>query len=267
MIGKKIRIERIIDRNSGRAVIVPMDHGLTLGPIDGLTDMRGSIAKIAKGNATAVLMHKGMVAHGHRGFGRDLGLIIHLSAGTKLGGDPNAKVIVTSVEEAIKLGADAVSVHINLGADSESLMIQNAGEISRDCSKWGMPLLAMVYPRGREVKDQFDPDAIKTCARVAAELGADIVKTSYTGSVETFREVVQGANIPVVIAGGSVMSSDLEILRMVRDSLDAGGKGVSIGRNIFQHKNISGIMTAVSKIVLEDLDVETAEKYLERKDV
>lgn len=264
MIGKKIRIERIIDRNTGRTVIVPMDHGLSLGPIKGLTDMRSTIAKISEGKATAVLMHKGMVQHGHRGFGKDLGLIIHLSAGTKFSGDPNRKVIVTSVEEAIRLGADAVSVHINLGAETETEMIKSAGEISQKCSEWGMPLLAMVYPRGKTILDPFDPEALKTCARVAAELGADIVKTSYTGDIETFREVVRGANIPVVIAGGPVINSDISMLQMVRDSLDAGGSGVSIGRNIFQHKNITGIMSAVSEIVLNDSDVETALKILEK---
>jgi len=150
------------------------------------------------------------------------------TAGTGLGTDPNSKVIVTTVEEAITLGADAVSIHVNLGADTEPEMICNAGEISRKCQQWGMPLLAMVYPRGKNIKDPFDVDALKTCARVAAELGADIVKTSYTGDIDTFREVVRGAQIPVVIAGGPKMGSDMEMLQMVRDSLDAGGKGVSI---------------------------------------
>ncbi len=126
MFGKHIRMERIIDRNSGRAVIVPLDHGISMGPIPGLTDMRDTINKISIGGATAVLMHKGMVPYGHRSSGKDIGLIVHLSAGTGLGTDPNSKVIVTTVEEAITLGADAVSIHINLGADTEPEMICNA---------------------------------------------------------------------------------------------------------------------------------------------
>ena len=245
MFGKQIRMERIVDRNSGRVVVVPLDHGISMGPIPGLIDMRDTINKISLGGATAVLMHKGMVPYG-------------------LGGDPNSKVIVTTVEEALTLGADAVSIHINLGADTEPDMIRCAGEISRKCQQWGMPLLAMVYPRGRNIKDPFDVDALKTCARVAAELGADLVKTSYTGDIDTFREVVRGAQIPVVIAGGPKMSSDLEMLQMVRDSLDAGGRGVSIGRNIFQHKDIVGITSAVSEIVLQDASVEDAAKHLNR---
>lgn len=262
MFGKQIRLERIIDRNSGHVVIVPLDHGISMGPIEGLVDMRGTIGKISEGGATAVLMHKGMVPFGHRSSGKDIGLIVHLSAGTGLGGDPNSKVIVTTVEEAITLGADAVSIHINLGADTEPQMIENAGEVSRKCQQWGMPLLAMVYPRGKNMKDPFDVDALKTCARVAAELGADIVKTSYTGDIDTFREVTRGAQIPVVIAGGPKMNSDIEMLTMVSDSIEAGGKGVSIGRNIFQHKNIVGITAAVSDIVLNGATVDEAIKHL-----
>jgi predicted phospho-2-dehydro-3-deoxyheptonate aldolase len=262
MFGKSIRIERIIDRNSGRALIVPMDHGISVGPITGLVDMKSAMEKISIGGATSVVLHKGMVPFGHRSFGRDIGLIVHLSAGTGINPDPNVKVIVTEVEEAIKLGADAVSIHINLGAETEHKMIEDAGRISAKCRDWGIPLLAMVYPRGKEIKNPFDADLIKQCARVAAELGADIVKTSYTGDIESFREVVRGAQIPVVIAGGPQMDSDRELLQMIYDSTEAGGKGVSIGRNIFQHKNVIGITRAISEIVLHAATVEDAIKFL-----
>ncbi len=263
MLGKAIRLERIIDRATGNAVIVPLDHGMSMGPLPGLTDLKDTVTKVADGGCTAVLMHKGMIPFGHRGCGRDLGLIVHLSAGTSYSDDPSSKVIVTSVEEAISLGADAVSVHINLGGDTEAEMLKNAGEISRRCTQWGMPLLAMVYPKGRNLNDPYDVDAVKTCARVAAELGADIVKTVYTGNPDTFREVVRGAQIPVVIAGGPKINSDFDMLTMVAESLEAGGKGVSIGRNIFQHRNITGITKAISDLVLHGADVETALKNLQ----
>ena len=150
MIGKKIRLERIIDRNSGKTVIVPMDHGVTVGPIEGLANMRETISKIVSGGANAILMHKGIVGAGHRGRGKDVGLIIHLSAGTSISPDPNAKELVCTVEEAIKLGADAVSVHINLGADTDNEMLRQLGFVSRCCMEWQMPLVAMMYTRGAE---------------------------------------------------------------------------------------------------------------------
>ncbi len=256
-------MERIIDRNSGRAVIVPLDHGISMGPIHGLVDMKSTIDKIASGGATAVVLHKGVVPYGHRSFGHDIGLIVHLSASTSLGTDPNAKVIVTTVEEAIKMGADSVSIHINLGANTEQEMLRDVGTASRKCNEWGIPLMVMIYPRGKDIKDGYDVDLIKQCARAAMELGADIVKTSYTGDIDSFREVVRGAIVPVVIAGGPKMDSDVALLQMVKDSIEAGGKGVSIGRNIFQHRNVTGITRAISEIVLQDADVEDALKLLE----
>ena len=184
MLGKRIRIERVINRNTGKTVIVPMDHGVSMGPIDGLRDMAKTINAVAEGGANAVVLHKGVVGFGHRGYGRDVGLIIHLSGSTKLAPDPNEKVLVCGVEEAIKLGADAVSIHINIGSKTEADQLRKMGEITRICMEWGMPLLAMMYPRGDGI-DQYSEKAVSLAARVGAELGADIVKTNFTGSTET----------------------------------------------------------------------------------
>ena len=262
VFGKNIRIERIIDRQSGNAVIVPMDHGISVGPIPGLIDMKRTVGDVVEGGATAVLMHKGLVPQGHRTTGHDVGLILHLSASTDIGVSSNSKVLVATVEEALKLGADAVSMHINVGAETEPQMLEDLGMVSRQCSEWGMPLIVMAYPRGPRIKDSFDPHAVAHAARVAMELGADVVKCSYTGDIDSFREVVKGAMVPVVIAGGPKMDSDMDILNMVHDSLEAGGRGVSMGRNIFQHRNVKGIMSAVSDIVLHGASVEEAAERL-----
>jgi len=258
MIGKAIRLERIIDRNSGRTVIVPMDHGVTVGPIDGLQDMRATISNVVAGGVNAILMHKGIVTTGHRGTGRDVGLIIHLSGGTSMSPDPNAKELVCTVEEAIKLGADAVSVHINLGAETDKEMLGQLGFISERCLEWQMPLVAMMYTRGPKIKDEFDVQNVKHAARVGAELGADIVKVVYTGSPETFRHVVEGCPVPVVIAGGEKMGSDQEIFKMVEGALKAGAAGLSIGRNAFQHEKPDKMIQALSKMVHQNATVENA---------
>ncbi len=125
-----------------------------------------------------------------------------------------------------------------------------------------MPLLVMIYPRGKDIPDAYNVDMLKKCARTATELGADIIKTNYTGDIDSFKEVVRGAQAPVIIAGGPKVDSDEKLLQMVKDSMDAGGKGVSIGRNVFQHRNVIGITKAISGIVLEDMDVEEALKIL-----
>lgn len=262
MIGKKIRLERIIDRNSGKTVIIPMDHGVTVGPIAGLEDMRETISKVVAGGANAILMHKGIVGAGHRGSGKDVGLIIHLSAGTSLSPDPNAKELVCTVEEAIQLGADAVSVHINLGAETEKEMLKQLGFISKRCMQWQIPLVAMMYTRGAKIKSEFDVTYVKHAARVGAELGADIVKVPYTGSVDSFKEVVRGCPVPVVIAGGPKMDSDEDIFKMVEEALLAGAAGVSIGRNAFQHKNPQKMVAALCEMVHKGASVKDAMKML-----
>lgn len=258
MIGKKIRLERIIDRNSGRTVIVPMDHGVTVGPIEGLADMRTAVTNMVEGGANAILMHKGIVRAGHRASGRDVGLIIHLSAGTTLSPDPNAKELVCTVEEAVKLGADAVSVHINLGAETDRTMLRQLGMVSGHCMEWQMPLVAMMYTRGPKVKNEYDVEHIKHAARVGAELGADIIKVPYTGSIESFKQVVYGCTVPVVIAGGPKMSTDADILKMVDESLKAGAAGISIGRNAFQHARPSQMVKAMCRMVHENITVKEA---------
>ncbi len=262
MIGKKIRLERIINRNSHRTVIVPMDHGVTVGPIEGLEDMRTAVSNVVSGGANAILMHKGIVRAGHRGTGGDVGLIIHISAGTSLSPDPNAKELVCTVEEAIKLGADAVSIHINLGAGTDKEMLWQLGHVSERCFEWQMPLVAMMYTRGSKIQNEYDVKYVKHAARVGAELGADIVKVPYTGSAETFREVVNGCPVPVVIAGGAKMDSDEDIFRMVEGALAAGAAGLSIGRNAFQHKNPTKMIQALSQVVHNNASVEDALKML-----
>nr|WP_218915705.1 2-amino-3,7-dideoxy-D-threo-hept-6-ulosonate synthase [Desulfobacca acetoxidans] len=267
MIGKMIRLERILNRETGRTVIVPMDHGVTVGPIEGLIDMKTTVNSVAMGGANAIVMHKGLVSTGHRRRGRDVGLIIHLSGSTSLSPFPNAKTLVCSVEEAIKLGADAVSIHVNIGDGTEREMLADFGQVSREARDWGMPLLAMVYPRGEKIKDEYEPRVIKHAARLGAELGADIVKVSYTGAVESFREVVAGSPVPVVIAGGPKMNSDREILEMVKGSIEAGGSGVSIGRNVFQHRNPTRMVGAISLLVHENSTVDEALAFLQTPDL
>ncbi|MBI9112587.1 2-amino-3,7-dideoxy-D-threo-hept-6-ulosonate synthase [Maridesulfovibrio ferrireducens] len=261
-IGKKIRLERIFNRNTERTIIVPMDHGISVGPIEGLRNMREAVGDMVKGGANGVLMHKGLVRCGHRMEGRDVGLIVHLSASTSLSPTPNAKSLVASVEDALRLGADAVSVHVNLGDETEIQMLHDLGEVTSRATGWGIPVLAMVYARGPKVKNEFDADMVAHCARVGEELGADIVKVAYTGDPESFGRVVDGCCIPVVIAGGPKLDTTRAFLQMVSDSISAGGSGLSVGRNVFQHKNRVKLVEALSKVVHEDVTVEDALEYL-----
>ncbi len=254
MNGKDVRISRIMRK--GKAVVIPMDHGVTDGPMKGLVKIDETIRKVVEGGATAVLLHKGIIKSLSSPPG--CGVIMHLSGSTSLGPDPNWKVRVGSVEEAIRLGADAISVHVNVGSDMEPHMLEKLGYVADVCDEWQVPLIAMMYPRGKNIK--ANPDTIAHASRLGAELGADIVKTPYTGDPETFRRVVEGCPVPVVIAGGPKAETDADVLRMVRGAMDAGAAGVAMGRNAFQHENPTAIVRAVVEIVMNDASVEEAAK-------
>jgi len=239
-----------------------MDHGLTVGTIKGLENLADMVDKIALGGANAVLMHSGMVGAGHRQYGKDIGLIIHLSGATNLSPDPNRKVLVCTVERALKMGADGVSIHINIGADEEPEMLQDAHRVVESSREWGLPLIAMMYPRGKKIKDENDPEVVNIAVRAGAELGADIVKTNYTGDIDSFKYIVKSVHVPVIIAGGPKTDTIQDLLQLVYDSIQAGGKGVAFGRNIFQAEDPIKIVKALSKIVHHNYTVgEVLKEY------
>ena len=265
MLGKPIRLERLVNRDTRRTVVVPMDHGVTVGPIAGITNMRDMVNAMAEGGANAVLGHMGLPLHGHRRHGKDVGLILHLSGSTVWSPDPNAKVLVNTVENALRNGADGVSVHVNIGAQNEADMLRDLGDVSVKCMEWGMPLLAMMYTRGEKFKSESSVEGVRHAARIAAELGADLVKVNYTGSPASFRKVVEGCPIPVLIAGGEKAKNDRQILLAVHGALAAGGAGVCIGRNAWQHKNPAGFVRAVCAMVHENASVADAMKIIRAK--
>lgn len=250
MSGKELRLARLLNPTNKRCFMVPIDHGATVGPIDGLGDYLGLIKNINNGRADAIVMHKGLLKtvsqYPFLGKGK---YILHLSASTSQSPDPNHKILVGSVEEALKLGADGVSVHVNLGVAEEAEMLRDLGLVSKACLEWGMPLLAMMYSHGR-FKD------IAHAARIAEELGADMVKVSYPGSIEALRKITGSLRIPVLIAGGTTLDHPGELFKMVEDALTAGAAGVAIGRNIFQYRNPHLITLLIGKLVHENIPVE-----------
>ncbi len=258
MNGIEKRLARIL-RTDGKTVIVPMDHGVTLGPVVGLGNMRLTISNLLGAKVDAFVLHKGIASTTNT---KDAGLIIHVSASTRYSPDQNRKVQVCSVLEALKLGADAVSVHVNVGALSETEMLTQLGNVADECHAYGLPLLAMIYPRGPTIKNEHDREVIAHVARLGAELGADIVKTNYTGDIESFKDVVATCPVPLIIAGGPKTETDRGILEMAQNAIAAGCAGVSIGRNVFQHKNQRGMARALVAIVHEGATVDKALRFL-----
>jgi predicted phospho-2-dehydro-3-deoxyheptonate aldolase len=256
--GKKRRLERIL-KPDNCTVIIPMDHGVSSGPIRGIENMQETINRLIAGGADAIVLHKGIAK---RVEAANAGLIVHLSAISNFSPNSQNKVQVCSVTEAVRIGADAVSVHVNVGAVDEDKMLTKLGKVADECDLLGMPLLAMMYPRGPKIANEHAVEPVAHAARIGAELGADIIKTNYTGDTESFRRVVETCSIPVVIAGGPKSETPMEVLQMVHDSQEAGCAGLSIGRNVFQHKNPTLMVKALVAIVHGKATVEQAAKIL-----
>jgi fructose-bisphosphate aldolase/2-amino-3,7-dideoxy-D-threo-hept-6-ulosonate synthase len=256
MTGKEIRLDRIRDRDSGNFLTVPMDHGVTIGPVKGLKNIHETIDEIGRGGGDSVLVHKGVVDHAFEGVSEEIGLIVHLNAATSVGPEPDNKVIVGDVKTAVRRGADAVSVHINVGSETEPHQLQDLGRVADECEEYGMPLMAMTYVRGPDV--EVNVENVAHATRLGAELGADVVKTAYTGDPDEYEHVVEGCPVPVVIAGGPKAETKREVLRDIRDAMDAGARGVAMGRNVFQQEDVEAMTRAVSRVVHDGASVEEA---------
>jgi predicted phospho-2-dehydro-3-deoxyheptonate aldolase len=253
MLGKRIRMERVMDRNTKKTVMVPLIHGVGMGPIEGIEDIKNTVDMVSLGGANAVILHKGIVAAGHRHSGTDIGLILHLTASLE-GGRP---ALVTSVEEAIIMGADAVSVKIGVGGPNEEVMLKLLGEVSRDASRWGMPLFALMDP-GSVTDRENQLKNLMRAARVGAEMGADLVRIPYSGSAVTFKEVVSVCPVPLVAIGGEKRAKEKEFLEVVHSVMEAGASGISAGRNVFQYKKPGNMIKAISQIVHKGASVNKA---------
>lgn len=255
-LGKRLRLRRLLGPD-GRGVVVPMDHGVSEGPMPGLERPAETCARVAEGGADSVIVHKGLVRTIAPVLGT-MGFWLHVSAGTGMNPDPNDKRTVATIEEALRLGADGISIHVNVGAKEESRMIEDMGRIATECDRVGLPLLAMMYPRGHDIRDPHDLELVQKVARLGYELGADVLKVPYTGSPESFRQVVRGVDVPVLVSGGPKAETERKFLEMVHGSLSAGGAGVSVGRNLWQHRDPTAMTRAVARLIHEQVSVQDA---------
>lgn len=255
--GVNARIERIA--TDGRIVNIPMDHGITLGATKGLVDIESTIDAVTRGGADSVLTQKGIAPRVHPNK-NGAGYVVHLNASTVIGPDTNDKRLTGTVKEAVRAGADAVSLHMNVGSDHEPKQLEDLAKVTREAAEFGMPVLAMTYARGPGI-DEHNADSLAHAVRLAEEAGADIAKTAYSGDPDSYRRVAEAVSIPVIMAGGTPQS-DEEMLENVRGALDAGAAGVSMGRSVFQHDTPEQMTRAVSSIVHDNYSVREALEHI-----
>jgi DhnA family fructose-bisphosphate aldolase class Ia len=243
MYGKTIRLRRLFPDPKRRLFSVPLDHAVSMGPIDGLEELAPLANDLQSNGVDLLIVTKGAV--------RELAPIlrpttllgIHVSASTSLGSTANRKVLVGTAEEAVALGADVLSVQVNFGIPEEPDMLRDLGVAADQCRALGLPLLCMAY-----VKKEHGgtPDELRHAARAAADTGADIVKTSYPGSREEFARLCRTTPVPVLIGGGVRVDDENEFLRVVADSVAAGAGGICIGRNLFQRAPVGPLARRIA---------------------
>jgi fructose-bisphosphate aldolase/2-amino-3,7-dideoxy-D-threo-hept-6-ulosonate synthase len=260
--GKAIRLGRLHRR--GRALIVAIDHGLFAGPLRGIEDPRIIVKVAREGGADAIMATPPVVEYVSTELG-DLLVVARVDGGsTVLGPDPTRNMVVYSVREAVWAGADAVVAFGYVGASNEPEQLAKLATVARECRELGVPLIAEMLPaemvayhhRGGE--GAVKPESIALAARVAWELGADAIKTYYTGDPESFRKVVGGCPIPIYVLGGPAVSDFLAFLKQVEGAMSAGARGAVVGRNVWQHPDPLRAVEALSAVVHKEISAEEA---------
>lgn len=244
-----VRIQRLYRHGDGRLFVVPLDHSVSDGPIVAGSRLDSLIGTLAGSGVDAVVLHKGRLPFVDPGHFTRIGLIVHLSASTAHAPDPDAKYLVASVETAVRMAADAVSVHVNLGSDDERRQIADLGAVADACAEWNIPLMAMMYPRGPRITNPRDPALLAHAASLATDLGADIVKLPAADSPADMADVVSQSAVPVITAGGPVNRSPADVLSHVSHMLNAGTAGVAMGRNVFGAPDAGWMARRVADVV------------------
>lgn len=248
-LGKHIRLRRLVDP-SGFMLTVPMDHGITMGPVKGLNNIKQTVSDVFSGGASTIIVQKGIVRTVYDQIPHGKSFMVHISGSTSRSPNPILKVLTGSVSSALKLGADGVSCHLNIGNDYDTSMISDLNYIIEDANDYNIPVLAMMYARNNDGRDSVDVDSLSHIARIAEEMGSDIVKINSTTDGSRFDEVTQGISIPVIVAGGAISTDFNEFINTIKKCILNGASGVSIGRNVFQSDDPKLAMKKVSDAVL-----------------
>lgn len=256
-LGKDFRLAQIINQKSNRQVCVAMDHSPAIGPCEGLIDPVATIAAVCEGKPDTIFTHFGNIKKAMPVLAASrTPFLLSISTATTKSADPSRVYLVDSVEHALLIGACGVSMRIFVGAPYDYEMIQNLAHVAEECEKLGMPLMAMMYPYGSD--NMLDPEHLKHAARIGAELGADIVKTYYTGDPQTFKQVTESCPAPIVMSGGPKADEPIDFLNMVRGALDGGAMGIAVGRNVWQSKQPVKMLEAINLVVHENVQPQAA---------
>jgi fructose-bisphosphate aldolase / 2-amino-3,7-dideoxy-D-threo-hept-6-ulosonate synthase len=272
--GKTVRLQKLWKHK--RNVLIPFDHANYSGPVPGIEDTLRLTERIAGTEADGILITPGVLKHVAQAVG-DLGIILRIDGGfTKYSTEQRDYEELCSIEDAIRLGADAAIIFTFLNTDAEAVSARRLGKTAMEADRWGFPLVSEILPRallnnhfGTNVfalKEGTTPDVFeetRTAVRIGAEAGADVIKTRYTGNIDQFREIVRSAGARVIVAGGPLLGEgDEALLRLAADCVKADADGIIFGRNVWQHPKMEKLIAALCAIVHDDESVRNALKLL-----
>ena len=259
VLGKAVHIERLRNPASGRIFTVAVDHAPSYGVLEGLERIGPVVDRVASAGPDAMVMMKGVAERYFRPYAGRIAGMLKCSSLSPF--HPEHDVWVNSVEDALRLGADAIAMALTVGSVQQPLLLSNLAALVREAERAGLPVVVHAYPNGELVPpdERFSVTQVGYASRLAMELGVDIVKTFYTGSAETFAQVVEmAAPALVVAAGGPRLETDADVLGMAFNVVQAGAAGITFGRNVWQSDNTDGIVRALKHILHEDGSVDKA---------
>jgi len=232
--GVQRRLSRLFNPVSGRSVLLPLDHGVGEGMIPGLESPGRLLGLLGGRDIQGVVLNRGP-AGAHAAFlPSEIGLVVQLSGGTKHALPPYGRTLVCSVTEAQRLGADAVSVCVNIGNDQEDRMLADFGAVAEEARLAGLPVVALIAPRGGQIVNELDPSLISHCIRLGSEIGADLIGAPYSGDPESYAEAVDASSAPVLVTGGPGRGDQARFVALMAEALRCGAAGLCVGRNVFQ---------------------------------
>jgi DhnA family fructose-bisphosphate aldolase class Ia len=246
--GKRMRMNAIFNKTDGRSVVVALDHGGIAGPIPGIEKPAWVLRDCIAGGADAVLTTRGFVKASLEEWDRPTALILRLTGGFTVLGGTFEEQMISSPETALLYGAAGAAVTVKFGHEREGEFARQASLAADACERWGLPLMIEAMARGKDMAKN-DPAGIALAARAAQEIGADIVKTCYTGDPDSFHRVVEGCPAPIVILGGEKTESVEQMFTDVEMALQAGAAGIAIGRNVWQHGDTRAMVEAMVGLV------------------
>ncbi|MEK9281140.1 hypothetical protein MTR72_16160 [Bradyrhizobium sp. ISRA442] len=249
-IGKQTRWSRFTDRASGRSLLLPIDHGLTRGPLAGLESIHALGTWISHPSINGIIAHKGTLARlvEARALGA-AGLMLHVNGMPDFAEQPDTKEILTTIEAALRLGCDGVSLQLNFRRDNAAHNLKLLGRIVDEASAWGLPVLAMIYDKDQTAPEQRSP-RMRHLIRIACELGVDAVKIEAPTSIRDMPLLLDGLvdDIAVFFSGGPLGDLD-QLLAVASHAVALGAAGMCVGRNVFQHADKSRALRLLHEAV------------------